>query len=62
MLLAKSYGASLEAITLDSQTALHYAARYGSIKVNFYRLNCQSKLSLSVTNIELGNDFTANLK
>lgn len=31
--LVEDYGALLEAITLDNQTALHFAARYGQLAV-----------------------------
>lgn len=32
--LVQDYGASLEAITLDNQTALHFAAKYGQLAVS----------------------------
>lgn len=32
-LLVQDHGAALEAITLDNQTALHYAARHGQLAV-----------------------------
>lgn len=32
--LVQDHGASLEAITLNSQTALHFAAKYGQLAVS----------------------------
>lgn len=33
-LLVQEHGASIEAITLDNQTALHFAAKYGQLAVS----------------------------
>lgn len=37
--LVNEYGASLEAITFDNQTALHFAAKYGQMLVSQSLLN-----------------------